>query len=151
MRRALAVLLTAFALAATGCGGGDTKKANAYVDSVNIAQAQFASSFERLSREITTSSTPAQDRKTLRSIAGALETTVADLRRIEPPAKVKKQHAELVDAMAAYDDAVAAAVRGLAGSTAAATAAEARLASDTARTSTRVTAAVAAINQRLRE
>ena len=42
-----------------GCGGDDVEKSNAYVDSVNIAQTRFAASFERLARDITSSSTPA--------------------------------------------------------------------------------------------
>lgn len=145
---ALALLLT---LLLAGCGGDDVQQSNAYVDSVNIAQSRFASSFERLARDITSSSTPAQDRKTLRSINATLEATVADLRKIKPPEKVQAQHDQLVEALAEYGTAVGAAEEKLGGSAEQATAAEARLAADTARTSTRVTQAITAINQKLQE
>ncbi len=149
MRRAVAAVLLALLLG--GCGGDDVKQSNAYVESVNIAQTRFAASFERLARDITSTSTPAQDRRTLRSITTTLETTVADLRKIVPPDKVRAQHDELVEAIAQYGEAIGAAEGKLGGSAAQATAAEARLAADTARTSTRVNAAIAAINQKLRE
>ncbi len=74
-----------------------------------------------------------------------------DLRKIVPPDKVKAQHTQLVDALAEYGEAIGAAEQKLGGSAEQATAAEARLAADTARTSTRVNAAIAAINQKLRE
>ena len=148
-RAALALLLLAALLA--GCGGDDVQESNAYVDSVNIAQSRFSSSFERLAREITASSTPAEDRKTLRGINATLATTVADLRKIKPPEKVRAQHDQLVEALAQYGEAIGAAGSKLGGSAEQATAAQARLAADTARTSTRVTAAITAINQKLQE
>jgi hypothetical protein len=148
-RAALALLLLTLLLA--GCGGEDVQESNAYVDNVNIAQSRFASSFERLARDITSSSTPAEDRKTLRSINATLATTVADLRKIKAPEKVRAQHDQLVEALAEYGEAVGAAEGKLGGSAEQATAAEARLAADTARTSTRVTAAITAINQKLQE
>ena len=148
-RAALALLLLTFLLA--GCGGDDVQESNAYVDNVNLAQSRFASSFERLARDITSSSTPAEDRKTLRSIDATLATTVADLRKIKAPEKVRAQHDQLVEALAEYGEAVGAAEGKLGGSAEQATAAEARLAADTARTSTRVTAAITAINQKLQE
>ncbi|HMS61253.1 MAG TPA: hypothetical protein PKD63_03165 [Solirubrobacteraceae bacterium] len=148
-RAALALLLLTFLLA--GCGGDDVQESNAYVDNVNLAQSRFASSFERLARDITSSSTPAEDRKTLRSINATLATTVADLRKIKAPEKVRAQHDQLVEALAEYEEAVGAAQGKLGGSAEQATAAEARLAADTARTSTRVTAAITAINQKLQE
>lgn len=147
-RAALALLLT---LLLAGCGGDDVQESNSYVGSVNIAQSRFASSFERLARDITSSSTPAEDRRTLRSINTTLATTVADLRKITPPEKVESQHDQLVEALAQYGEAVAAAEEKLGGSPAQAGAAEARLAADTARTGTRVTAAITAINQKLQD
>ncbi len=144
-----AVAIT-LALAAAGCGG-DVADTNAYVDRVNLAQTQFAASFARLSREITATSSPPQDRKTLRSIEGAVESTVKDLRAIDPPDKVKTQHADLVEAIAGYGESLSDAESNLSGSEAQATAAEAHLASDTKLTSTRITAAISAINQKLRD
>lgn len=150
MRR-LAACVVLLSLVLAGCGGGDTEQSNAYVDSVNLAQTRFASSFERLARDITSSSTPAQDAKTLRSIEATINATVADLRKIKPPDKAKGPHDQLVEAIAAYGAAIGAAEGKLGGSAAQATAAEARLAADTARTSTQVNQAIAAINQKLRE
>lgn len=149
MRAGLVALLLALLL--TGCGGDDVEQSNAYVDSVNVAQTRFASGFERLAREITATSTPAQDLKTLKGITATIDTTVADLRRIDPPQKVAAQHDQLVEALAQYGESIDAARTKLGGSAAQATAAQARLAADTERTSTRVTAAVTAINRKLRE
>ncbi len=150
LRGLLATVAIVLALVAAGCGG-DATESNSYVDRVNLAQTQFAASFERLSRELTAASTPARDRKTLKSIGTAVDATVVDLREIKPPDKVKAQHADLVEAIAAYGEAIGAAREDLGGGAAQATRAEARLAADTARTSTRVTTAITAINQRLRE
>ena len=136
-----------------GCGGDDVEKNNAYVDQVNLAQTQFASSFDApLARDHEPRARPAQDRKTLRGIEAAIDATVADLRAIKPPDKVKALHGELVDAIAGYGDAIGAAEsEPVAARRREATRAEAQLAADTARTSTQVTAAIAAINQKLRE
>ena len=150
MRR-LAAGAVLLALLLGGCGGDDVQESNAYVDSVNIAQSRFASSFERLARDITSSSTPEQDRRTLRSITKTLDETVVDLRKIVPPERVEAQHTQLIDTLAEYGEAIGAAEQKLGGSAEQATAAEARLAADTARTSTRVNAAIAAINQKLRD
>lgn len=143
-------VIVAVALGAAGCGGS-VEKQNTYVDRVNLAQTQFASSFTRLSREITASSTPAHDRKTLRAIQGTIAKTVTDLRAIHPPDEVKSLHAELVDAIAGYGDAIGTAEEKLSGTVAEATRAQAQLATDTGRASTQVTAAISAINQKLRE
>ena len=140
----------AVALAAAGCGGS-VEKNNTYVDQVNLAQTQCASSFARLSREITASSTPAHDRKTLRAIEGSIAKTVTDLRAIKPPDKVKALHGDLVDAIAGYGEAIGTAEEKLSGTVAEATRAQAQLATDTGRASTEVTAAISAINQKLRE
>lgn len=143
-------VVLAVALGAAGCGGS-VEKSNTYVDQVNLAQTQFASSFTRLSREITASSTPAEDRKTLRAIQGSIAKTVTNLRAIDPPDEVKSLHGDLVDAIAGYGDAIGTAEQGLSGTVAEATRAQAQLATDTGRASTQVTAAISAINQKLRE
>ena len=150
-RRLLAAgaLAAALATGAAGCGAS-SQESNAYVDRVNIAQTRFASSFARLSREITTASSRARDRRTLRSIAAATDSTTADLRRIKPPESVKVQHRDLLDAISSYGDAIALAERGLSGGVKEAADAEARLAAETARTGARITNAITAINQKLR-
>ena len=143
-------VVLAVALGTAGCGGS-VEKNNTYVDQVNLAQTQFASSFTRLSREITASSTPEHDRKTLRAIQGSIAKTVTDLRAIHPPDKVKSLHGDLVDAIAGYGDAIGTAEENLTGTVAEATRAQAQLATDTGRASTQVTAAISAINQKLRQ
>ena len=143
-------VVLAVALGAAGCGGS-VEKSNTYVDQVNLAQTQFASSFTQLSREITASSTPAHDRKTLRAIQGSIAKTVTVLRAIHPPDKVKTLHGDLVDAIAGYGDALGTAEKNLSGTVAEATRAQAQLATDTGRASTQVTAAISAINQKLRQ
>lgn len=155
MRRArpgALALLAALALALAGCGGGgDTTKANAYVDSVNIVQARLASGFSQIKTGITTSSTPARDRRTLRGISELLDTTVADLRAITPPSGVGKLHGELVDELAAYSDAVATAEKALGGNVAATSQAETQLAEATKQAAVQVNTTIAAINRKLRE
>jgi len=151
-RRLLAAgaLVLAVALAAAGCGGS-VQKDNSYVDRVNLAQSQFSSSFNQLSRSITPTSTPTQDRKTLRAIQASIAKTVTNLRAIDPPDKVKTLHSDLVNAIAGYGDAISTAEDGLSGTVSQATRAQAQLATDTGRASAQVTAAISAINQKLRD
>jgi hypothetical protein len=102
MRRLRPVLLVA-ALALLVCGcGSDNRQSNAYVDAVNKAQNDFASTFDRLSKQITSKSTPEQDQRTLDGFRRAVDKVVVDLRAVEVPAKVKGLHTELVDEMSAY-------------------------------------------------
>lgn len=150
-RLAAGAIVVGLALAGAGCGGGDVEQSNAYVDRVNNTQTRFASSFDRLSRQITSASSPAQDRKTLRGVAASVDVTVADLRKVEPPEKVKKLHAKLVDAISGYGEAIGAAERDLGGGAAEAARTQARLAADTTKTSATVTSTIAQINQKLRE
>ena len=150
--RWLAACAVLAALILAGCGGNDVEKSNAYVDSVNIAQTRFASSFERLAREITSTSTPAAGRRdAAQHQRGDRRDRRGPAQDQAPPDKVKAQHDQLVEAIADYGKAITAAESKLGGSAAQATAAEARLAADSTRTSTRVNEAVAAINQKLRD
>jgi hypothetical protein len=103
MRRPHPVLaiVAASALLASACGN-DNKASNAYVDAVNRAQNSFASSFDKLSDRITSTSTPEQDQRTLDGFKRAVDRTVADLRAINVPARVKAQHRQLIDEIASY-------------------------------------------------
>ena len=83
MRR-LAPVLAALALGVVVAGcGSDNKSANSYVDAVNRAQNDFASTFDRLSSQITSTSTPQQDQKTLNGFKRAVDKVVGDLRAVE--------------------------------------------------------------------
>jgi hypothetical protein len=102
MRRALAAaLVVALGLGLVACGG-DRQQENAYVDAVNHAQGDFAATFDRLSKQITATSTPAQDRRTLRRFRAAVDRAVVRLRAIEVPDRVRGLHGRLVDEISAY-------------------------------------------------
>jgi len=148
---ALTLLLLATALLG-GCGGGDTKASNAYVDQVNKVQSEFAATFERLSGQITATSTIAQDRATLESFKRAIEATVTDLRAIRPPDKVKDLHAQLATTIASYGTAIAAAEKGLTHADAATRAkASAKLSQETSTTSADFSRVIDEINRKLRQ
>lgn len=94
-------LALALALSASGCGS-DTKAANDYVDAVNKAQNEFATKFDQLSGQITSTSTAAQDRQTLDGFKQAIDKVVADFRAVKAPDKVKPLHDELIAEVSAY-------------------------------------------------
>lgn len=97
------LIVVALALAASGCGS-DTKAANAYVDAVNQAQSEFATKFDQLSGQITSTSTAKQDRQTLDGFRQAIDKAVADFRAVKAPSKVKPLHAKLIAEISAYGD-----------------------------------------------
>jgi hypothetical protein len=102
VRRLTPVLIVAaLALVAAGCGT-DTKEANDYVDAVNKAQNAFATKFDELSGQITSTSTAAQDRKTLDGFRQAIDKVVADFRAVKAPDKVKDLHGKLIAEVSAY-------------------------------------------------
>ena len=88
------LIVAALALVAAGCGS-DTKAANDYVDAVNQAQSDFATKFDQLSGQITSTSTAKQDRQTLDGFRQAIDKAVADFRAVKAPSKVKPLHAKL--------------------------------------------------------
>jgi hypothetical protein len=103
MRRLLpALALVALLVAALPGCGSDTKEANGYVTAVNRAQDEFAATFDRLSKEMTATSTPEQDRRTLRGYKTAVDKVVGDLRAVHVPDKVTDLHAQLIAALVAY-------------------------------------------------
>lgn len=102
MRRLSPVLIVvALGLVASGCGT-DTKAANDYVDAVNKAQNDFATRFDQLSGQITSTSTATQDRQTLDGFKQAINKVVADFRAVEAPDKVKGLHGRLIAEVSAY-------------------------------------------------
>ena len=86
---------------ASGCGT-DTKAANHYVDAVNKAQTDFATTFDQLSGQITSTSTAAQDRQTLDGFKQAIDKVVTDFRAVKAPDKVKALHGRLIAEISAY-------------------------------------------------
>jgi len=94
------------ALALVGCGN-DVGKSNTYVDAVNKAQNDFAVTFDRLNGSITSTSTPAQDRKTLGRFQAAVADVTKRLSAVEPPAAVATLHKQLIREISGYGDEVA--------------------------------------------
>jgi hypothetical protein len=108
MRRVPAAVLACLGLALlvvalAGCGK-DTAKSNAYVDEVNRAQNQFATTSDRLANQITATSTTVQDRKVLAGFGTAVESVVRRLRGVDPPEGVDRLHGQLIAAIDGYGD-----------------------------------------------
>lgn len=100
-RSLAAAIVSAAVLLGAGCGG-DTAEENAYVEAVNRTQTEFAQTFERLRDDITATSTPAQDQRTLGRFRAAVDDAVGELRRIEPPEAVASLHRRLVGDIGRY-------------------------------------------------
>jgi hypothetical protein len=141
----------AFGAAAPGCGT-DTKAANDYVDAVNRAQNEFATTFDRLRGRVTSTSTPEQDQKTLDGFKGAVDKVVGELRAVEAPDEVEGLHRELVGEISTYGTEITKAKRAFADGDAKAII-EARTDFEAAVTSVskRINRTIAAINKKLRE
>jgi hypothetical protein len=103
--RRLLPLLAAVAIGAVAAGcGTDTKAANDYVDAVNRAQNDFARTFDRLSSQITSTSSPEQDQRTLEGFRRAVDKVVGDLRAVQAPDKVKTLHDRLIAEISSYGE-----------------------------------------------
>jgi hypothetical protein len=152
VRRLAPVLATlALGIVTAGCGS-NTDAANDYVDAVNRAQNDFASTFDRLSSRITSTSTPQQDQRTLDGFKTAVDKVVVDLRSVEPPSKVKGLHAELVGEISRYGKEIDKAKRAFAnGSPKAIIRAQTQLVTAVTRVSGQINRTIDAINKKLRE
>jgi hypothetical protein len=150
--RRLIPVLVIVAVAASGCGGNDTKSANTYVDSVNKAQNDFAATFDKLSSQITSTSTAAQDRKTLDGFKQAVDKVVVDLKSVMPPDKVKDLHGQLVSEISSYGTEIDKAKKAFAtNDPQAIIKAQTELVSAVTQVSTKINATINAINKKLRE
>ena len=151
MRRLLPLLAVVAIGAAAGCGT-DTKAANDYVDAVNRAQNDFASTFDRLSSRITSKSTPEQDQKTLEGFKRAVDKVVGDLRAVRAPDKVKPLHDQLVGEISSYGKEIDKAKSAFAhGSPKAIVKAQTDLYRAVTRVSGQINRTIDAINNKLRE
>jgi hypothetical protein len=101
-RLSLVVVMALLAGAAGGCADGKVKEANAYVSAVNEAQSGFAATSDRLLGEITPESPSKRDRAVLARFYAAVDRFVAQLRAIDPPARVKSLHERLTAAMIGF-------------------------------------------------
>jgi uncharacterized phage infection (PIP) family protein YhgE len=150
--RRLIPVLVIVAVVVSGCGGNDTKEANAYVDSVNKAQNDFAATFDKLSSQITSTSTAEQDRRTLDGFKQAVDKVVADVKSVTPPDEVKDLHGRLVSEISSYGTEIDRAKKAFAGhDPQAMIKAQTQLVSAVTHVSTEINATIDAINKKLRE
>lgn len=150
----LAVLISVAALAA-GCGGGGSSggsnaKAD-YVKALNRAQSGLAAKFTKLGQEITPTSSAKQDQATLTAYEGVVDSTVRQLRAIEPPSGLTALHARFVAQLSDYGTAVRTARQRIAGDDPRAIlAAQGRLQASLQRTGRQLNATIEAINKTLK-
>ncbi len=154
-RRALTVALFLAAAALSACGGGgesDTKDKNAYARAVNDAQAEFASTVTTVSQEVGPNSSIRRQQRTLRRFEAAIEGVVEDLRGIDPPSAVEREHDGLVAVMSGFGDDIEQANEAMRNPTPRSLDfAKRRIATATQTVNARVNAAIAAINVKLRK
>jgi hypothetical protein len=152
VRRLSPLLIVAvLALLASGCGS-DTKAANDYVAAVNRAQTGFAAKFDRLSDQITSTSTAAQDRKTLDGFRQAIDKVVTDFRAVKAPDNVKALHGRLISEISAYGKEIDKAKAAFADNDPQAIVkAQADLVSAVTKVQAQINATIADINKKLRE
>jgi hypothetical protein len=105
-RRAAAIVTLILAVAALGaCGGGTgTEERNAYAKQVNAAQTKFAVTVSTTADESGGARSLRRQQRTLERFHSAIEDVVRDLRNIDPPSEVSKEHAELISVMRSYGD-----------------------------------------------
>lgn len=149
-RVAFPALACVLALIAVGCGN-DTQAANDYVAATNQAVTSFESHFARLQTAFTATSTPKQDAKTLDRFSQSVSAVIAALKRIEPPSSVSVLHARLVAAVAGYEPVIARAKTSFRTADARSlVAARTRFSVSITQIATHITAAIEAINAKLR-
>jgi hypothetical protein len=143
------LLLAVVALGACG-GGTGTQAKNAYARQVNAAQSKFAEAVANASQGSERDRSLRRQQQLLRSFHAAIEGVVRDLRNIDAPSEVSKEHNELVSVMSGYGDEIGRADETMRNPTPLATEqAKQRLASASRSVSAQVNAAIAAINVKL--
>ncbi len=146
------VLAAALALALAACGGGtSTKDKNAYAEKVNVAQQKFALTVSTVSGETGAKNTIREQQRTLQRFEKAIDGVIKDLRGIDPPSEFTAQHQKLTDVMTGFGKAISQANDAMRTPTPVGLAkAKAELATATRSVNSRVAAAIAAINLKLR-
>lgn len=119
MRARAGILLALIAAAVlAGCGGGGNGANDDYVTALNAAQNGLLQRVTQLNERITATSTPAQDRATLKAYETAVGGAVRDLRAIDPPDGFDDLHQQFVGEVAEYGTVVRRARDRLSGGTA---------------------------------
>jgi hypothetical protein len=152
-RRVAAVVTALLAVTAlAACGGGtSTKDKNAYAEKVNAAQTKFAQTVSTVDKASGSAGSITQQQRTLRRFKRALDGVVADLRRIDPPSEVAKEHEQLTSVMVRFRKDIGQANDAMRNPTPSGIEfAKRRLATVTTSVNARVSAAIAGINIKLR-
>lgn len=147
----VALVLGAIALSACGDDGSSDEAKNAYVNEVNAAQTGFASTVTSVSQQITSKSSPAQDRRTLERFEAAIADVVEQLRAIDVPKDVEAEHEQLVSAMTDFGSEIRKATAALRNpDTRSIAEAQRAITTATQTVNGQIDAAIAAINSKLR-
>jgi hypothetical protein len=104
-RAAILLALIAAVAALVGCGSGGGAGSGAgddYATALNQAQNGLLRRVTRINERITPTSTPAQDRATLKVYESAVDTAVRQLRGIDPPSGLEDLHQQFVGEVAEY-------------------------------------------------
>lgn len=153
LNRRVAATATAFVavLALAACGGGtSTKEKNAYAQQVNAAQQRFASTVSSVSQQ-TGSNSIRQQQRTLQRFEIAIAGVVKELNAIDAPSEVTKEHERLTSVMTGFGKAIGQANDAMRNPTAnRIETAQRDVATATSSVNARVSAAIAAINAKLR-
>jgi len=105
-RTAFLATLVIAAAALAACGG-DNAQQNRYIRDLEAAQLTYKTNAERIEAGATQTSTPSEDRRTLDRFAGAIDQTVAALRRIDVPPEVVAEHRRFVAVFVTWHDDIA--------------------------------------------
>ena len=152
LARAAALLAVVVTLAGCGSGGDDASGARAaYVRALNSAQSGLASKFTKLGEKITPTSSAKQDQATLGAYETVVDSTVRQLRAIDPPSGLAVLHRRFVAQLTDYGSAVRTARDRIAGDDPRAIlAAQGDLQASLQRTGRQLNATIEAINKTLK-
>jgi hypothetical protein len=152
--RRVAATVTAIVavLALAACGGGtSTKDKNAYARKVNAAQQRFASTVRTVDQASGSKSSISRQQRTLKRFETAIQGVIKELKAIDAPSEVTSEHGKLVAVMTGFGTAIGQANDAIRNPTPQGIdLAKRRLAAATQSVNARVSAAIAAINAKLR-
>ena len=154
LSRRVAATVTALVavVALAGCGGGtSTKEKNAYAREVNAAQQRFATTVSTVAQQTGKANSIRQQQRTLQRFDTAIQGVVKELNAIDPPSEVTKEHAKLTSVMTGFGKAIGQANDAMRNPTPTRIeTAQRDVATATQSVNARVSAAIAAINAKLR-
>jgi hypothetical protein len=139
-------------LALAACGGGTSaKEKNAYAQEVNAAQQRFASTVSSVSEGTGAGNSIRQQQRTLQRFETAIAGVVKELNAIDAPSEVTKEHERLTTVMTGFGKAIGQANDAMKNPTATRIdTAQRDVTTATSSVNARVSAAIAAINAKLR-